>query len=209
MHAHRRSNDARQDRLGEAAFGGWSSSARERVRPPILIDSTEVPNVLVVEDEMVLRMRAVDIVEDAGFHPVEAVTASDAISILVSCSDLSLVLTHIKMPCKLEFLNLAQAVNHREPAIHRHRRLQRRNQRGLEQRHHLDLFRAGYRDRRQQRRGHHRGSRRRHHFRHLRRVLGLFHADGCSRAPAIHHGNARNSEARGKHPIAIYRHRKL
>jgi hypothetical protein len=29
--------------------------------------STEIPNVLVVEDEMVLRMRAVDIVEDAGF----------------------------------------------------------------------------------------------------------------------------------------------
>ena len=31
-----------------------------------------MPNVLVVEDEMVLRMRAVDIVEDAGFNPVEA-----------------------------------------------------------------------------------------------------------------------------------------
>ena len=32
-------------------------------------------NVLVVEDEMVLRMRAVDIVEDAGFTAVEAVNA--------------------------------------------------------------------------------------------------------------------------------------
>ena len=31
--------------------------------------STEVPKVLVVEDEMVLRMRAADIVEDAGFMP--------------------------------------------------------------------------------------------------------------------------------------------
>jgi CheY-like chemotaxis protein len=29
-------------------------------------------NVLVVEDEIVLRMRAVDIVEDAGFTAVEA-----------------------------------------------------------------------------------------------------------------------------------------
>ena len=35
----------------------------KRVSPPI---------VLVVEDEMVLRMRAVDIVEDAGFVPIEA-----------------------------------------------------------------------------------------------------------------------------------------
>ena len=36
---------------------------------------TSPTNVLVVEDEMVLRMRAVDIVEDAGFTAVEAVNA--------------------------------------------------------------------------------------------------------------------------------------
>ena len=53
--------------------------------------SAEVPNVLIVEDEMILRMRAVDIVEDAGFHPVEAVNADEAISILESRSDISLL----------------------------------------------------------------------------------------------------------------------
>ncbi|WP_244553019.1 hypothetical protein [Bradyrhizobium erythrophlei] len=45
-------------------------------------DSTAVPNVLVVEDEMILRMRAVDIVQDAGFNPVEAVSADQAMSLL-------------------------------------------------------------------------------------------------------------------------------
>jgi CheY-like chemotaxis protein len=50
------------------------------------IGSTEVPKVLVVEDEMVLRMRAADIVEDAGFSPVEAVNADEAIAILESRS---------------------------------------------------------------------------------------------------------------------------
>ncbi len=45
------------------------------------------PIVLVVEDEMVLRMRAVDIVEDAGFIPVEAVSADQAIQILESRND--------------------------------------------------------------------------------------------------------------------------
>jgi hypothetical protein len=39
----------------------------EGSRMPTATGSTGVPNVLVVEDEMVLRMRAVDIVEDAGF----------------------------------------------------------------------------------------------------------------------------------------------
>jgi DNA-binding NtrC family response regulator len=44
--------------------------------------------VLVVEDEMMLRMRAVDIVEDAGFTPIEPVNADDAFAILESRSDI-------------------------------------------------------------------------------------------------------------------------
>ena len=56
---------------------------------PTATGSTRVPNVLVVEDEMVLRMRAVDIVEDAGFSPVEAVNADEAMAILESRSDIA------------------------------------------------------------------------------------------------------------------------
>jgi hypothetical protein len=55
-----------------------------RVRLTVSTDLPQVPNVLVVEDEMILRMRAVDIVEDAGFCPVEAINADEAISILES-----------------------------------------------------------------------------------------------------------------------------
>ena len=83
----------------------------------MLTDSTEVPNVLVVEDEMVLRMRAVDIVEDAGFRPVEAVNADEAISILESRSDISLLFTDIQMPGSMDGLKLAHAVHDRWPAI--------------------------------------------------------------------------------------------
>jgi two-component sensor histidine kinase/DNA-binding NarL/FixJ family response regulator len=79
--------------------------------------SSEVPNVLVVEDEMVLRMRAVDIVEDAGFCPVEAVNADEAISILESRSDISLLFTDIQMPGSMDGLKLAHAVHDRWPAI--------------------------------------------------------------------------------------------
>jgi two-component sensor histidine kinase/DNA-binding response OmpR family regulator len=77
----------------------------------------EVPNVLVVEDEMVLRMRAVDIVEDAGFCPVEAVNADEAIAILESRSDISLLFTDIQMPGSMDGLKLAHAVHERWPAI--------------------------------------------------------------------------------------------
>jgi two-component sensor histidine kinase/ActR/RegA family two-component response regulator len=75
------------------------------------------PKVLVVEDEMVLRMRAVDIVEDAGFTPIEAVDADEALSILESRSDISLLFTDIQMPGSLDGLKLAHAVHKRWPAI--------------------------------------------------------------------------------------------
>jgi two-component sensor histidine kinase len=74
-------------------------------------------NVLVVEDELVLRMRAVDIVEDAGFTAIEAVNADDALSILEARSDISLLFTDIQMPGKLDGLMLAHAVNKRWPTI--------------------------------------------------------------------------------------------
>ena len=80
-------------------------------------DLTPVPNVLIVEDEMILRMRAVDIVEDAGFNPVEAVNADQAISILESRSDIALLFTDIQMSGSMDGLKLAHAVHDRWPSI--------------------------------------------------------------------------------------------
>ena len=79
--------------------------------------TSSAANVLVVEDEMVLRMRAVDIVEDAGFNSLEAVNADEALSILESRSDISVLFTDIQMPGTLDGLKLAHAVHKRWPAI--------------------------------------------------------------------------------------------
>src|SRR5277367_4154681 len=73
--------------------------------------------VLVVEDEMMLRMRAVDIVEEAGFTAVEAVNADDALTILESRSDIKLLFTDIQMPGTMDGLKLAYAVHERWPLI--------------------------------------------------------------------------------------------
>jgi two-component sensor histidine kinase/ActR/RegA family two-component response regulator len=80
-------------------------------------DQPKIPNVLIVEDEMVLRMRAVDIVEDAGFNPVEAINADEAMTILESRSDISLLFTDIQMPGTMDGLKLAHAVHDRWPGI--------------------------------------------------------------------------------------------
>lgn len=74
-------------------------------------------NVLVVEDEMVLRMRAVDIVEDAGFTAIEATNADQAISVLEARSDISLLFSDIQMPGSIDGLKLAHAVHERWPDI--------------------------------------------------------------------------------------------
>ena len=79
---------------------------------------TETPTiVLVVEDEMVLRMRAVDIVEDAGFIPVEAVSADEALQILETRDDIDLLFTDIQMPGSMDGLKLARETHSRWPHI--------------------------------------------------------------------------------------------
>jgi len=84
----------------------------------MVLDRAVVPIVvLVVEDEMMLRMRAVDMVEDAGFTPVEAVDADEAIAILESRSDIALLFTDIQMPGSMDGLKLAHAVRERWPPI--------------------------------------------------------------------------------------------
>jgi two-component sensor histidine kinase/FixJ family two-component response regulator len=83
----------------------------------MLFHQTVSPKVLVVEDEMMLRMRAVDIVEDAGFTPIEAVNADEALTILESRSDIELLFTDIQMPGSMDGLKLAHAVHERWPSI--------------------------------------------------------------------------------------------
>jgi CheY-like chemotaxis protein len=83
----------------------------------VLEQSAAAPIVLVVEDEMMLRMRAVDMVEDAGFTSLEATDAEQAIAILESRSDIALLFTDIQMPGKMDGLGLAHVVHERWPPI--------------------------------------------------------------------------------------------
>lgn len=66
---------------------------------------------------MMLRMRAVDMVDDAGYTPIEAMDAAEAIAILESRSDVALMCTDIQMPGQMDGVGLAHAVHARWPAI--------------------------------------------------------------------------------------------
>jgi CheY-like chemotaxis protein len=75
------------------------------------------PVVLIVEDEFLLRMDAVDMIAAAGFEVVEAANADDAIEILESRPDITVIFTDIQMPGSMDGLRLARAVRGRWPPI--------------------------------------------------------------------------------------------
>ena len=75
------------------------------------------PIVLVVEDEPIIRLAAVDIVESAGFIAIEAANADEAIRILESRTDIRIVFTDVNMPGSIDGLKLARAVRHRWPPV--------------------------------------------------------------------------------------------
>jgi CheY-like chemotaxis protein len=75
------------------------------------------PVVLIVEDELLLRMDAVDMVGAAGFEVIEAGTADEAIKILEARPDISVVFTDIQIPGSMDGLKLARAIRGRWPPI--------------------------------------------------------------------------------------------
>jgi two-component system, response regulator PdtaR len=73
--------------------------------------------VLVVEDEGLVRMNAVAMIEEAGFGVLEAADADEAIHILETRPDITVIFTDIEMPGSMNGIRLAHAVRDRWPPI--------------------------------------------------------------------------------------------
>lgn len=73
--------------------------------------------VLVVEDEPLIRMEAVDMIEDAGFLTFEANSADKAILLMEQHSDINILFTDIDMPGSMDGLELAAYVQTHWPAV--------------------------------------------------------------------------------------------
>ena len=73
--------------------------------------------VLVVEDEALVRLNAMVMVEEAGFEPIAASDADEAVRVLESRDDVRAVFTDVHMPGSMDGLGLAQVVRDRWPAM--------------------------------------------------------------------------------------------
>ncbi len=72
---------------------------------------------LVVEDDLLIRMGVVAMIEDAGIEVVEATNADDAMVVLKSRPDITVVFTDIEMPGSMDGLKFSFAVRDRWPPI--------------------------------------------------------------------------------------------
>ena len=73
--------------------------------------------ILVVEDEVFIRMSAVASLEDAGFAVHDAKDSAEALRVLAQHDDISLMMTDVRMPGVMDGLELVAAIQRDYPAI--------------------------------------------------------------------------------------------
>ena len=73
--------------------------------------------ILVVEDELLIRMALAEHLSDEGFEVFEAANADEAISILETNDAIQVMFTDIDMPGSMDGLKLSAAVRNRWPPV--------------------------------------------------------------------------------------------
>lgn len=73
--------------------------------------------VLVVEDQPIIRIAALEFLEIAGFEVIEASSADEAIRVLEARPEIHLVFTDVEMPGSIDGLKLSHYIRDRWPPI--------------------------------------------------------------------------------------------
>jgi CheY-like chemotaxis protein len=73
--------------------------------------------VLIVEDSVIIRMGAADLVLAAGYEALQAGNADEAIGVLEGRDDIDLVFTDVQMPGTMDGLKLSRYIRDRWPPV--------------------------------------------------------------------------------------------
>jgi len=94
--------------MGSARYGGSTATGG---------GAEELIPVLLVEDEVFIRLANADWLRDAGYAVIEAAGAQEALDIIATGQQLALLATDINMPGKLDGLDLAARFRSDRPGL--------------------------------------------------------------------------------------------
>jgi CheY-like chemotaxis protein len=75
------------------------------------------PTVLVVEDEVLVRLMVGEALREQGFAVIEAASADEALMVLASATHIDLVLTDIQMPGTINGIGLTRNIRRDYPRL--------------------------------------------------------------------------------------------
>lgn len=73
--------------------------------------------ILLVEDDVLVRFATAEILREAGFDVLEAVDSSEALALLTTGHPLDLVITDIRMPGRMDGVQLASVIKNSRPSL--------------------------------------------------------------------------------------------
>src|SRR5262249_50288852 len=103
---------ARRDSIGDREVTDLSAGLK-----PSGLPSPASATIMVVEDEVLVRMMVGDELRHQTYTVIEAATAHEALTILEGGTSVSLVLTDVKMPGSIDGLTLARTIRSEYPLI--------------------------------------------------------------------------------------------
>lgn len=77
----------------------------------------EAATLLLVEDEVLIRLTVADYLRDCGYHVIEASNAQEALSVLTSDIDIDIVFSDVQMPGTIDGFGLARWVRDHRPGV--------------------------------------------------------------------------------------------
>ena len=81
------------------------------------VQANDIHTVLVVEDEVLVRLMIAEELRSAGFQVIEASDADEALAVLANIADVSVIFSDIRMPGSMDGLELAKKVRADFPKI--------------------------------------------------------------------------------------------
>lgn len=78
---------------------------------------TDLPLVLIVEDEPLVRLLATEVLMEAGIRTIEACNGDEALTLLEAKPDMAALLTDVKMPGSIDKFSLARLAAMRWPHL--------------------------------------------------------------------------------------------